>query len=166
MKSFRELLRSSRLSKQQQRCAAQVLGRHLKGKTRTYGLRLYDKLRSLVTRIKAPGWVRGLQELYRWFMGLLQGLFKGKSGGKPKGKSKGKKRYRDYNEYLWELHRREVKRVMAKRAQAEPTVEELWAQWHQEQEAERAWRAKRAELARQELRRRGTIGIDLGLRSA
>lgn len=154
MKSFRELLQNSRLSKQQQRCAAQVLGRHLKGRTRAYGLKLYERLRSLVARIKAPGWIRSLQELYRWFMGLLKGLFKCKSGGKLKAKSKGKKRCKDYNDYLWQLHRQEVERVMAKRAQVEPTAEELWAQWRQEQEAERAWRVKRAELVRQELRRR------------
>lgn len=147
MKAFRELLEQSELSKQQQRLCVGVLGRHLKGKPRGYGLQLWEKLRSLVCRLRVPKWVRRAQDLARWFMGLIKALFRRKRWKRPS-----RQRFRDYNEYLWERVKREKERVMRMRAAYEPTVEERWKRWRREREAERAWRAKQAELARERLR--------------
>jgi hypothetical protein len=147
LKSFRELLEQSRLSKSQQRLCVGVLGRHLKGKRREYGLKVYEKLKAMVGKLRAPEWVKRVQDLCRWFMGLLKSLFKSKL--KPE-----RKRFGDYNEYLWELARQEKERVMAKRAPYEKTWEQRLEEWRRQQEAEQAWHARQVELARKRLRRR------------
>ncbi len=82
MKAFRVLLEQSELSRSQQRLCTGVLGRHLKGTSRTYGLKLYEKLRSVLGNLRVAEWVRTVQDLCRWFMGLLKALFKPKP--KPK----------------------------------------------------------------------------------
>jgi len=126
LKSFRELLEQSRLSKSQQRLCVGVLGRHLKGKRREYGLKVYEKLKAMVGKLRSPEWIKRVQDLCRWFMGLLKSLFKSKL--KPE-----RKRFGDYNEYLWELARREKERVMAKRAPYEKTWEQRLEEWRRNQ---------------------------------
>ena len=142
LKSFRELLEQSKLSKGQQQLCTCVLGRHLKGKARDYGLRLYVRLLARIWQVRPPGWVKSVQALCRWFMGVLKGLFN------PRQQLK-RRRFRDYNEYLAGMHRQELERVMTRRGERPESAEEAWERWHREQEAERAWIRKRAELARQ-----------------
>ncbi len=74
-----------------------------------YARRLYHRLWDVCDKLRLPLWVRRAQDLCRWFMGVLKGLFK------PRPQPK-RRRFRDYNECLVELWRREVERVMAKRA--------------------------------------------------
>jgi hypothetical protein len=146
MKAFRETLGNSRLPKNCLRICTSVVGRHVKGKTRTYALKLFEKLREWVPKLKLPDWVKSVRDLCCWFMGLLKNIFK----PKPK-----RRRFQDYNEYLWHLHEQEVELVMLKRAQSqqrEPTIAELWREWADKQKAELAWTRKQAELARQQLR--------------
>jgi hypothetical protein len=144
MKAFREALGNSTLPKGYLRICTGVLGRHLKGKTRAYALKLFERLRELAHKLRVPEWVKSIGGLCRWFMGLLQGLFK------PKPKPK-RRRFKDYNEYLWHLHEQEVERVRLKRAeyrQQEPTIAEKWREWARKQMEERAWRKRQAELIR------------------
>lgn len=143
MKAFRMLLEQSELTKSQQRLCAGVLGRHLKGKSRAYALKLYEKLRSVLGKLRVAEWVRTVQDLCRWFMGLIKVLLKPKPM---------RKQFKDYNEYLWEHVKREKERVMARRRDHEKTWEEKYAEWLREREAERAWRKKQYELGGQRLR--------------
>lgn len=152
MKAFREVLQRSRLAQCQQRLCVGVLGRHLKGKPRSYALQLFEKLRRVAPKLQAPGWVSSVVELCRWFMGLLKHLFR----PRPR-----RRRFRDSNEYLQHLHEREVERVMLKRAEYE---RQSWAErlqeWARQQLQELAWRRKQAELVRQRfcLRSSQTVG--------
>lgn len=157
LRAHRLLLGQSLLSKAQQRLAACMIGKYLKGKTRNFALQVYGKLKAIISRLKPPEWVKSFQELCRWFMGVLRGLFK------PKPKPK-RKRFEDYNEYLWHLHQQEVERVMRKRVEYQPeerSVAERWADWAKKRLEELAWRKKQAELARQAVRAAST-----GLRNA
>ena len=147
MKAFREALGNSQLPKRYLRTCVGVLGRHLKGKTRSYTLRLFEKLRGLAYKLKVPDWVGSLVELCRWFMGVLKSILKSKP--RPR-----RRRFRDYNEYLRYLHEREVEQVMLKRAEYEG--QQSWAErvqeWARQQLQELAWRRKQAELAREQCR--------------
>lgn len=147
MKAFREALGNSKLPKGYLRACTGVVGRHLKGRTRAYALRLFEKLRGVAHKLKVPGWVSSVVDLCRWFMGLLKSLL-----SKPKPRPR-RKRFRDYNEYLQYLHEREVEQVRLKRAEYEER--QSWAErvreWARQQLQELAWRKKQAELARQRL---------------
>jgi len=74
MKAYRELIEQSNLSEPQQRLCTAVLGRYLKGKPREYALKLYEKLKGFVNRLKLPKWVRTAQDLARWFIGVVRWL--------------------------------------------------------------------------------------------
>jgi hypothetical protein len=56
------------------------------------------------------------------------------------------------DEHLWHQVKLEKRRVMAKRAGREASIEVLWERWYREREAERMYRRKLAELARKRLR--------------
>ncbi len=145
MKAFRETLDGSQLPTRYRRVCTALVGRHLKGKTRAYALKLFEKLRGLVRKLRVPEWVQSVGDLCRWFMGWLKNLFT------PKPKPK-RRRFRDYNEYLWHLHEREVERVRRKRAEYESrelSVAERWREWAEKQRAELVWSLKQAERARQ-----------------
>lgn len=152
MKAFRQALESSRLPRSYLRACTGVLGRHLKGKSRSYALKLFEELRELAHKLKVPEWVKSVVDLCRWFMGVLKSLCK------PKPRLR-RRRFRDYNEYLRYLHEQEVERVRAKRAEYE---ERSWAErvqeWARQQLEELAWHKKQAELVRQRLIMLGRSG--------
>lgn len=75
-------------------------------------------------------------------MGLLKSLFETRHKPEPK-------RFKDYNEYLWELARQEKKRVMAKRAPYEKTWEERMEEWQRKQVAQLARQIDRLDKAGQ-----------------
>ncbi len=156
MKAFRETLGNSTLPKGYLRICTALVGRHLKGKTCTYALKLFEKLRGLAHKLRVPGWVKSLGELCRWFMGLLKGLFK----AKPRRK---RRRFVDTNEYLWWLHSLEVERARLKRAEYEAegrSVGEVWRDWAARQRQEMEWQRKQADLAREQLRAAVRAGDD------
>lgn len=74
MRAFRLLVEESRLEKPQKRFFIQVIGSHLKGKTAEYAKRLYEELKSYVSKIRVKKWVKNLKDLARWGMGLIRFL--------------------------------------------------------------------------------------------
>ncbi|MBI1744525.1 hypothetical protein HYR54_15870 [Candidatus Acetothermia bacterium] len=74
MRAFRLLVEESRLEKPQKRVFVQMVGTHLKGKTAEYAKRLYEELKSYVSKIRVKKWVKTLKDLAKWGMGLLRFL--------------------------------------------------------------------------------------------
>jgi len=74
MRAFRLLVEESRLEKPQKRVFTQMIGSHLKGKTAEYAKRLYEELKSYTSKIRVRKWVKTLEDLAKWGMGLLRWL--------------------------------------------------------------------------------------------
>jgi hypothetical protein len=109
MRAFRLLVEESRLEKPQKRFFVQVIGSHLKGKTAEYAKRLYEELKTYISKIRVKKWVKNLKDLAKWGMGLIRFLMG----------------------YRWQSSR-ELKRREASERQAD----ERWAQWLEKSENE------------------------------
>jgi len=124
MKANRELLEVSPLAKKHARECANVLGRHIKGKTRGYARKVYERLREMLKHLKLPTWAVDTTKICGWFMVVLKNLFK----PKPK-----RKRYADYNEYLKAMIEKEREEVLRKRGhRQESAPAEAWHKFNEE----------------------------------
>jgi len=74
MRAFRLLVEESKLEKPQKRVFTQMIGSHLKGKAAEYAKRLYEELKSYISKIRVKKWVKTLADLAKWGMGLLRWL--------------------------------------------------------------------------------------------
>ena len=122
MRAFRGLLKQSQIGRAEQRLCIGALGRKLRDKERSFGLKLYKSLETAVRQLRVPEWAKSPQKVCAWFMGLIKAMFQ----PKPRHESM---RFEDINEHLWELARQERARVMAKRAPYEKSWEERLEEW-------------------------------------
>lgn len=74
LKAFRELLNHSWLLPNERTLCVSLIGRHLKARSTNYARQLYDALARIIRKIDAPNWVLTIQDLCRWWMGLIKGL--------------------------------------------------------------------------------------------
>lgn len=72
LKAFRLLLSHSWLMPSEQRLCLGVLGRHVKNRSIEYARQLYHKLAARLHMLDVPNWVRTIQDLSRWWMGVLK----------------------------------------------------------------------------------------------
>ena len=105
MKAFRKLMEDSELAKREQRLCVAVIGRHLKGKSREYGLKVYYALQTRIHRLKKPKWVKTLQDLAKWLMGLIRWLL----GSAFRSKAEELRRVREEQRFAEEFARSEFK---------------------------------------------------------
>jgi hypothetical protein len=76
MKVFRELLQRSWLLPYEQKICGAVLGRYIKSKSLNFSRLLYENLAKIIHKLDAPNWVRRINDLCKWFMGVLVGVAK------------------------------------------------------------------------------------------
>ena len=76
MKSFRELLNKTWLMRSEQNICVGVLGRYVKNKSVEFARALYDRLANFAHKLDVPSWVESINDLCRWFMGVLKGVSK------------------------------------------------------------------------------------------
>jgi len=76
MKSFRELIDQSWLMGREKSLCVGVLGRFLKSKSQEFARALYHQLAGFVHKLDVPNWVKSINDLCRWFMGVVKGASK------------------------------------------------------------------------------------------
>ncbi|MBI1729057.1 HTH domain-containing protein [Candidatus Acetothermia bacterium] len=74
MEVFRELLQKSWLLPYEQKICGAVLGRYIKNKSLDFSRLLYENLARIIHKLDAPTWVQRINDLCKWFMGVLTGL--------------------------------------------------------------------------------------------